>query len=87
MGHDPNPTQPPTVYPPHENCETGWFFLESTRNCHFIDHTLVSGFHAAESHCVGLGGHLLSINGPNAQQEIRHHLTDPSSVGERFLIF
>ena len=81
LGHDPNPTEYPPVVP-NENCESEWFYMESTGNCYHIDHYMMNSFDASEANCVGKGGHLASINSPGAQAEIRLHLNDPTSTGK-----
>ena len=78
------PTEHPPV-PPHVNCEADWFYMESSGNCYHIDHTMISSFDAAESKCVGMGGHLASINSPDVQAEIRLHLNDPGAIGKPFI--
>ena len=80
-GHDPKPTEYPPI-PPHVNCETDWFYMESSGNCYHIDHLMISSFDAAESKCLGMGGHLASINSPEVQAEIRLHLNDPDAIGK-----
>ena len=82
-GHDPNPTEYPPVVP-NEKCESEWFYMESTGNCYHIDHYMVNSFDASEANCVGKGGHLASINSPEAQAEIRIHLNDPTATGKIF---
>ena len=81
LGHDPNPTEYPPVVP-NENCESEWFYMESTGNCYHIDHYMMNSFDSSEANCVGKGGHLASINSPDAQAEIRLHLNDPTSTGK-----
>ena len=78
------PTEYPPV-PPHVNCEADWFYMESSGNCYHIDHTMISSFDAAESKCVGMGGHLASINSPDIQAEIRLHLNDPGAIGKSLI--
>ena len=56
--------------------------MESSGYCYHIDHSMMSSFDAAESKCVGMGGHLASINSPDIQAEIRLHLNDPGAIGE-----
>ena len=80
-GHDPKPTEFPTIAP-NPNCEADWFYMESSGNCYHIDHTMVSSFDAAEAKCVGSGGHLASVNSPEMQAELRIHLNDPSAIGK-----
>ena len=82
-GHDPNPTEYPPVVP-NEKCESEWFYMESTGNCYHIDHYMVNSFDASEANCVGKGGHLASINSPEAQAEIIIHLNDPTATGKIF---
>ena len=81
LGIDPAPTVAPP-FPPNENCETNWFYLESTGNCHYIDHYHRAGWDGAQANCVGLGGNLVSINSPEAQLELRVHLNDPDVIGK-----
>ena len=50
-------------------------------------YVVISSFDAAESKCIGMGGHLTSINSPDIQAEIRLHLNDPGSVGKSFVHF
>ena len=45
------------------------------------DHNFESAFDAAESKCVGYNSHLASINAPEVQAEIFHHLNDPTAIG------
>ena len=45
---------------------------------------MVNSFDASEANCVGKGGHLASINSPEAQAEISIHLNDPTATGEIF---
>ena len=66
------PTEHPPV-PPHANCEVDWFYMESSGNCYHIDHTMISSFDAAESKCVGMGGHLASINRPGIHEPLIGH--------------
>ena len=56
--------------------------MESTGNCHFIDHYHQAGWDGAQANCVGLGGNLVSINSPDAQSELRVHLNDPDAGGK-----
>ena len=56
--------------------------MESTGNCHYIDHYHQAGWDGAQANCVGLGGNLVSINSPDAQSELRVHLNDPDAVGK-----
>ena len=44
---------------------------------------MVDSFDASEANCVGKGGHLASINSPEAQAEIRIHLNDPPATGKK----
>ena len=85
-GIDPAPTVVPP-FPPNEYCESGWFYMESTGNCYYIDHYHVAGWDAAQSNCVGLAAQLASVNSPQTQNELRAHLNDPDAIGKRDAIF
>ena len=74
-------TEPYKKVAPNENCEAGWFYMESTNLCYYIDHYHTAGWDAAQANCVGLAANLASINSPDAQSEIRIHLNDPDAIG------
>ena len=72
---------------PNENCEAGWFYMESSNLCYYIDHYHTAGWDAAQANCVGLAANLASINSPQTQNEIRIHLNDPDAIGNNLLFF
>ena len=75
------PTDLPDV-PPHVNCETGWHFVDGQNLCYYVD-AYERGWDAAESNCISLGGHLVSINSPDMQLVV-FGLTafDPTASGK-----
>ena len=56
--------------------------MESTGNCHYIDHYHQAGWDGAQANCVGLGANLISINSPQAQTELMAHTNDPDAIGK-----
>ena len=79
-GHNPNTPDYPQP-DPHPNCDAGWFYLAQNEKCHFIDHSFISGWDAANSMCRGMNAELISINHPDLTNELRTHLVDPDAIG------
>ena len=56
-----------------------------TGTCGSIDHMFFATWDAAESNCKGLGGNLISVNSPSAQEELQKYLNDPDATGKFYL--
>ena len=59
------------------------YFIKISTDCKSAES---SSWEASESHCAGLGGHLMSINDPDTQQLILVHANDPDAVGKTLMI-
>ncbi|CAG5102351.1 Oidioi.mRNA.OKI2018_I69.chr1.g260.t1.cds [Oikopleura dioica] len=75
-----NPNTVPTALP-HEECDFGWTFLESSQKC-IMSTSDQKGWKAAQSFCEGQGANLVSINSPDEQDDVfRIASLDPSESG------
>ena len=75
---------PPEVpdIPAHPNCEPKWHYDFAKDACFYIDEHDRS-FDAAEASCVGMGGHLASINSPWEQDGVVYLMgLFPSAAGK-----
>ena len=70
--------------PINELCEKDWIYMKTTNKCVYHD-LQERGWDSAEANCLDKGGHLVSINSPNEEIEIRQILDsfflDFTSIG------
>ena len=81
-----NPPPPDATVPSHDlsklNCEPNWHYDIAKDACFYIDEHDRS-FDAAEANCVGMGGHLASINSPWEQDGVVYLMgLFPSAAGK-----